>query len=160
MNNQKVIQRAIAVSLVRDTNDTLILIRKYQPISKNVSYLELLTIIDKLLYNPVFAKEYYSFLIKKKRLNDYNFHNFIGEIITGVTQITTGLFNLKAQKNQKEIQAKNIQAANTQAMMQMMMKEDDKVANKQKQDNNLMIGVVGGMIVFTGFIIFIKKSNK
>ncbi len=160
MNNKKVIQRAVAVSLVRDTSETIKLIRKYQPISNNISYLGLLIAVDNLLVsNKKFAKDYYIFLVAKKRLVDYNYRTVIGTaIVGGIASIAGGLFQNSAQKKAGELQNKQITAQNTQAMMQMMMQEDALLAQKKKQDNNLIIGAVAAMFVFTGFIIYVKNK--
>ena len=173
MKNIKTIQKAVAISLVHDTTETLQLIRKYQPIQENVSYYKLLLIVDNLLKTNInFTKDYIKLLVKNKRLIEYDFNNAEGKFgdfmnnlatggafSTGLLSNTLGLISSnKNNKHQADMMQKQTASKTTDTMLQMMMNEENNIAKKKRQDDNLIIGAGITMVLFIAFLIYTKKK--
>lgn len=161
MINDKIIQRAVAKSIVWDTGDLIKLIAKYEPIDKNVSYGVLLSTVQNLLEtNTDFANEFTTFLLKKKRLSDFNntVKNAAGAIIVAsLSKLTDTIIGSVTAKKERAHETEMVASQNTQQIMNMMMQEEQSRQNKDKQDNMLIIAAVVGMIAITGLIIYTKK---
>ena len=150
--NDKIIQRAVAKSIVWDTSDIIKLVSKYETVDKNTNYEVLLSKIQNLLAtNSQFANKFTAFLIKKKRLADYNTENAIGTAIVGaLTTVTNTVVTAVSAKEQREHETEMVAAQNTQQIMNMMMQEEQARQDKSSQDNMLIIAAVAGMILITG----------
>jgi len=159
MINPKIIQRAVAKSIVWDTSDLIKLIAKYQPVDKNITYDVLLSKTQNLLAtNPDFANEFTVLLLKKKRLKDFNTKQAIGAVIIGgLTTLTDSIVGAVSAKKEREHEETMIAAQQTQQIMNMMMQEEQARMSKSQQDNLLIISAVAGMILITGLIIYTKK---
>lgn len=155
--NNKIIQRAIAQSIVNDAPLLIKMVQKYEPINKNVSSLDLLLIVQGLLSeNKQFALEYTQFLIKKGWLSDYNKSNASG-IIAGLTTIVSSVIKSGETKKERQLEYSQISSENTQQLMQLMMQEEQANYQKQRQKNNLLYISIGSMVLLIGIIIFAKK---
>lgn len=150
--NKKIIQRAVAKSIVWDTGDLIRLIKKYEPINKKASYGEVLTKVQNLLAtNTDFANEYTEFLLEKKRLADFN--NAVG-IISGISNLVSSIIGSASTKQQAILGGKQVAQQNTENIVSLMMQEEQARSDKQKQDNMLIIAAVFGMVLITGLMIY------
>ena len=164
-NNDVYIQKAIAKNLVRDTPKTLALIRKYQPVNDNISYFDLLTVINNLIAkNKNFEQDYTLLIIGNKAFhNDDGAGSTIGGIISGVvsggaTVLGTAMDLFGGGEGyEAAMKSQQVVAKNAQMMMAMVQREEDAVENEKKQKNMLLIAAIAAMVIFTGFIIYIKK---
>jgi len=159
MINPKIIQRATAKSIVWDTSDLIKLVNRYEPTKKDITYAVLLQKVQNLLAtNTDFANDFTAFLLKKKRLKDFNTKRAIGAaIIGGITSLTNSIVGAVTAKKEREHEEEMVAAQNTRQIMNMMMQEEQARMNKTKQDNLFIISAVAGMVLITGLIIFMKK---
>lgn len=147
----------MAKSIVNDTGDLIKLVNRYIPVDKNITYVELLFIIQELLAtNREFAKEYAEFLVKKGRILDYN--NAIG-IVAGVTGLVGSLINSGASKQVAQSEQQQAMAENTQQLMQLMMQEEAARLEEQRKKTNLIYISIGAMVLILGIVIFTKSSS-
>jgi len=170
MVNDKIIQRAVAKSIVWDTSDIIKLIAKYEPINKNASYAVLLSKTQKLLAtNQAFAKEFTALLVKNKRLTDYNstknadgeeagtfFSGFMTGGLSSLSGLTSTIIGSVSARAEREHEEDMLAAQQTTQIMNMMMQEDQAKQNKANQDNMMIIVAVVAMIAITGLIIYKK----
>jgi hypothetical protein len=154
--NPKIVQRAIAKSLVNDTGDVIKLVSKYKAVSKNISYADLLAEVQGLSdTNNDFVKDLTILLIKKKRISDYNSAVGVVAAITGLLGSVAG-----AVKSGKEAKSSDYQASteNTKQLMQLIMQEEQARIDQQKAENNIIYISIGAVVLITGMIIFLSKK--
>ena len=153
--NQKIIQRAMAKSMVHDTSDLIKLIKKYRPISKQISYADLIfTVQDLLATNDNFVEDYTNFLVKKGRLLDYN--NAIG-VFSGISSLFGSIIGSGAEKKTAQAQQAEAMSENTQQLMQMVMQEEAGRVEAEKQKSTLIYIAIGSMVLITSILIFTKN---
>lgn len=153
--NNKIIQRAVAQSIVRDTPDLIKLVKKYKPVDDNISLLDLLFDVQYLLENDrKFAAEYTNFLLQKKRLINYN--SATG-LLAGVTNLIGSVVNSSTQKKEQQLEYSKLSSQNTQQLMQFMMQEEQAQLEKEKQKTNIIYIAIGSFVLLTGIVIFAKK---
>ena len=176
MDNKKMYQRAIAKSIVNDTGDLLRLIAAYRIVGNDINYKDLLAVITELLLtNKAFAEDFTKFLIKKKRIVDYNsiaikrkreYRNFTGieEAIAAVAQLGTAGIRLIGKGKDRDLSYAELENQNDrldfqqqQAILNMIGQEEQTRVAKAKQENTLIMVAIIGMVGFTGIIIFAKK---
>ena len=170
--NKNIINRAIAKAIVNHTGDLIVLVRKYEPVDKNITYKELLDKVQYLLdTNRDFGNNFSYFLIKHKELNDYNnaegddnnktpgiFATQGGGIISGISNIFTSIVSASSAKKDRAVEQQKIAAQNTAQIMNFMAQaENQRVAQKQSEDTIIYISIAA-MVLITGIIIFKKKS--
>jgi hypothetical protein len=160
MINDKIIQRAMAKSMVHDTSSVVVMVNKYYPAGYNISMMDLLLIVQDLLAtNENFAHEYAGFLLKHKYLTDYNnYDRPIGAVVTGVVTVVGSLINSGASRtastSEMQTESAKAQASNTQQLMNFMMLEEQAEMQKQKQKSTLIYLAIAAMVVITGIFLF------
>ena len=160
--NDKIIQRAIAQSLVHDAPDLIKLVKEYYPLEGEISKLDLLLIVQHLLEsNNQFAVEYTEFLIKRGWLVDYNNAIGIGAAVSGaiqgVSNVISSVVNAGSSKQQAQAAARMSYSESTQQLMQFMMQEEQAKIEKERQKNNIVYIAMGSMVLLVGILIFAKK---
>lgn len=154
MINPKIIQRAIAKSIVNDTGDLIKLVNNYTPVDKNITYADLLLTVQNLLATNIeFANKYAEFLVKKGRIIDYN--NAVG-LIAGAATLVGSLINSGASKQDAQTKQQLAMSENTQQMMQLMMQEENARLDEQRRKTNLIYISIGAMVVVLGLVILTK----
>jgi len=158
MKNEKVIQRAIAKTIVWDTNAVIKLLNKYEPVKKGISYNDLFIKLQNNIDNHAFADDFTKLMLKKKRLSDFNdVRNAAGTIISSVTNLTSSIVNSISRSKERELEEDKLDARNTAQIMSFMQSEDEERMAKEKQTNMMIMLAVGGMILITGIMIFKAK---
>ena len=170
MKNEKVIQRAIAKTIVWDTNAVIKLLNKYEPVKKGISYNDLFIKLQNNIDNQAFADDFTKLMLKKKRLSDFNnvrnadgdeagsfFSGFMTGGLSSVTSLTSTIVNSISRSKERELEEDKLDARNTAQIMSFMQSEDEERMAKEKQTNMIIMVAVGGMILITGIMIFKAK---
>lgn len=159
------LQRAVAKNLVYDTADVIKLLCKHGiKVQDSITYKELLKMLfSSIKENAQFAKDYSNLLIQRKRITNYNDHrNLIGigaAIIGGLSTVAGGLFRSSQQNKANDLARDQMEASNTQTVMNMMMQEEANKVQMTKQENLLIISAVGAMVIITGIIILSRNKK-
>jgi hypothetical protein len=186
--NNKIIQRAMAKSIVHDTGDLIILVQKYRPITKNISYAGLLSEVQDLLATSNdFANDYVAFLLKKGRIIDYNntegkedsesdsgkedsesdsngggggfFSNMLsGGTIGSVSSLFTSIISSGSAKKDRQLEQQKLASQNTAQIMNFMMQEEQTRQAEKNREANMIYIAIGAMVLITGIIIFTRKN--
>ena len=170
MVNHKIVQRAIAKSLVSNTPELIKLVNKYKPVSRDISYADLLfTVQDLIENNPDFREKYTVLLLKNKNLKNYN--NADGEktntngsgqfglgIVQGVSNVLSSIIDAGSAKKDRVVEQQKIASQNTGQILNFMMQEEQMKVSAQKNKDNLIYIAVGAMVVITGIIIITRKK--
>jgi len=156
--NHKIVQRAMAKSLVNDTPEVIKLVNKYEPVSTDISYADLLVTVQNLIENnPDFRKKFTFFLLKRENLKNYNNASGVG-IVEGVTNIFSSIVDASSAKKDRVIEQQKIASQNTGQILNFMMQEEQMKVSAQKNKDNLIYIAIGAMVVITGIIIITRKK--
>ena len=159
--NKRILQRAISKALVNDTSQVIELVNKYQPISKNATYFQLLSAVMELMdKNTEFDRKFTALLIKNKRLIDYN--NAGGaDPVSAIADAVSSIFKFGVSKiganKDRMLERQELASENTKQIMQYMAQDEQVRLNDKKQETNLIYISIAAMALITITVVLAKK---